>query len=67
VYFLEFNCFFSSLAAEILPAQLQATEQVPPKSLLHEKLFEKNASMARNFSNWVDEHYNQVNFDAKLI
>ena len=49
---------FSSLAAEMLP--LPSAEPDPAKSLLHEKLYEKNAAMSKGFSSWVDEHYNLV-------
>jgi hypothetical protein len=37
-----------------------ASTAVSEKSLLHEKLFEKNAAVAKGFSAWVDSHYNQV-------
>ena len=53
--------FSSSLAAEILPQSNPIAELGPEKSLLHEKLFEKNLALARGFSNWVDDHYNKVN------
>jgi hypothetical protein len=39
---------------------LPLAEPDPAKSLLHEKLYEKNAAMAKGFSSWVDEHYNLV-------
>ncbi len=39
---------------------LPSAEPDAAKSLLHEKLYEKNATMAKGFSSWVDEHYNLV-------
>jgi hypothetical protein len=39
---------------------LPSAEPDAAKSLLHEKLYEKNAAMSKGFSSWVDEHYNLV-------
>lgn len=49
----------SSLAAEMLPFQMPSAEAVSHKSLLHEKLYEKNSSIAKTFSMWTNENYNQ--------
>ncbi len=46
---------------------LPSAEPDPAKSLLHEKLYEKNAAMAKGFSSWVDEHYNLVKDKNKNI
>jgi hypothetical protein len=59
--------YFSSLAAEILPQSSQVTDLGPAKSLLHEKLFEKNAAMAKGFTNWVDDNYNKVLFISPIF
>ena len=56
----------SSLAAEILPQAHPGSGLGPEKSLLHEKLFEKNSALARGFANWVDDHYNKVSNTKNL-
>ena len=42
-------------------------EPGPEKSLLHEKLFEKNASLAKGFANWVDDNYNKVTMTNGIV